>query len=75
MNNWKEFLEKLSKMQENIKILNLSQEKEEGTIWYQNQIIILQSFSQKFFFFFYDNDIHKTLILNNKKLKQIKNKI
>ena len=74
MNNWKEFLEKLSKMQENIKILNLSQEKEEGTIWYQNQIIILQSFSQKFFFF-YDNDIHKTLILNNKKLKEIKNKV
>ena len=27
------------------------------------------------FFFFYDNDIHKTLILNNKKLKEIKNKV
>ena len=40
-------LEKLWKMLENIEILNLSQQKEEETIWCQNQIIILQSFSQK----------------------------
>ena len=42
------FLEKLWKMLENISILNLSQQKEEKTIWCQSQIIILQSFSQKF---------------------------
>ena len=34
-------------MLENIEILNLVQEKEEETIWCQNQTIILQSFSQK----------------------------
>ena len=39
-----QFLEKLWKMLENIEILNLSQQKEEETIWYQNQIIILQGF-------------------------------
>ena len=33
----------------NIDILNLSQQKEEETIWFQNQIIILQSFSQKIY--------------------------
>ena len=38
-------LEKLWKMLENIEILNLSQQKEEETIWCQNQIIMLQSFS------------------------------
>ena len=43
----KPFLEKLWKMWENIKILNLSQQKEEETIWCQNQMIILQGFSQK----------------------------
>ena len=36
-------------MLENIEILNLSQQKEEETIWCQNQIIILQSFSQKIY--------------------------
>ena len=30
-----------------IKILNLPQQNEEKTLWCQNQIIILQSFSQK----------------------------
>ena len=30
-----------------IGILNLLQQKKQETIWYQNQIIILQSFSQK----------------------------
>ena len=34
-------------MWENIEILDLSQQKEEETIWCQSQIIILQSFSQK----------------------------
>ena len=42
-----QFLEKLWKMWENIEILNLPQQKEEGTIKYQNQIIVLRSFSQK----------------------------
>ena len=40
---------KLWKMLENIEILNLSQQKEEETIWFQNQIIILQSFSQEIY--------------------------
>ena len=44
-----QFLKKLWKMLENIEILNLSQQKEEETIWCQNQIIILQSFSQKIY--------------------------
>ena len=30
-----------------IKILNLTQQNEEKTLWCQNQIIILQSFSRK----------------------------
>ena len=43
-----QFLEKLWKMWENIEmLLILSQNKEEETVWCQNQIIILQSFSQK----------------------------
>ena len=37
----------LWKTWENIEILNLSQQKEEEIIWCQNQIIILQRFSQK----------------------------
>ena len=41
-----QFSEKLWKLRGKIKILNLSQQKEEETIWFQNQIIILQSFSQ-----------------------------
>ena len=32
------------KTMENIDILNLSQQKEEETIWFQNQIIILKIF-------------------------------
>ena len=44
-----QFLEKLWKMLENREILNLSQQKEEETIWCQNQIIILQSFPQKIY--------------------------
>ena len=43
-----QFLEKLLKMQGNINILNLSQQKGE-TVWYQTQIMILQSFSQKIY--------------------------
>ena len=34
-------------MGENIEILNLSRQKEEETIWCQNQTVILQDFSQK----------------------------
>ena len=33
----------------NIDILNLSQQKKEETVQYQNQIIILQSFSQNIY--------------------------
>ena len=33
----------------NIEISNLSQQKKEETLWYQNQIIILQSFLQKIY--------------------------
>ena len=40
-----QFLEKLQKMWENREILNLLQQKGEETIWCQNQIVILQSFS------------------------------
>ena len=43
-----QFLEKLWKMLENIEILNLSQQKEEETIWYHNQIIIPKVFHRKF---------------------------
>ena len=38
-----QFLEKLWNMQENLDILNLSQQKEEETIWCWNQINVLQS--------------------------------
>ena len=37
------------KTMENIEILNLSQEKKQELIQYRNQIIILQSFSQKIY--------------------------
>ena len=40
-------LGKLCAMWENIDILNLSQQKLKETLWCQNQIIILPSFSQK----------------------------
>ena len=40
--------QKLWKILENTEILNLSQQKEEETIWCLNQIIISQSFSQNF---------------------------
>ena len=43
------FLKKLLDTRENIDILNFSQQEEEETIWYQNQIIILQFFLQKVF--------------------------
>ena len=43
-----QFLENLWKMLENIEILNLSQQKEEETIWYHNQIIIPKVFDRKF---------------------------
>ena len=42
-----QFLEKLWKMLESMEILNFPQQKNEESIWCQNQIIILQSFSQK----------------------------
>ena len=43
------FLEKLWKIWENIDILNLSQQKQRQTIWYQNQIMTLQeSIHRKF---------------------------
>ena len=41
-----EYLEKLWEILENIDILNLSQQNEKETIWCQNQIIILERFSQ-----------------------------
>ena len=40
---------KAMEMWENIEILNLSEQKEGEIIWCQNQIIILQSFSQKIY--------------------------
>ena len=43
-----EFLENYEK-REKADILNFSQQKEEETIWCRNQIIILQSVSQKFY--------------------------
>ena len=43
------FLEKQCKMGEQIEILNLSQQIEEEAIWWQNQIIILQSFLRKMY--------------------------
>ena len=54
---------KLWKMWENIEMLNLSQQKEEVPIWCQNQIIILQSFSQK-----------KKLAIEMKKTETLMNK-
>ena len=42
-----QFLEKLLKMGDNMEILNLRQQKEEETIWCQNQIVRLTGFSQK----------------------------
>ena len=42
-----QFFKKLWKILENKRILNLPQHKKEDTIWFQNQIIILQGFSQK----------------------------
>ena len=58
-----QFLGKLLKMRENIEILKLSQQKEEETIWCQNQTIILTKF-------FTENllalDIEKAKILMNK---------
>ena len=44
-----QFLEKLSEIRQNIKILNLSKHEEEGTILCQNQIIILYRFSQNIY--------------------------
>ena len=44
-----EYLEKLWEILENIEILNLSQQNEKETIWCQNQIIILQRFSQNLY--------------------------
>ena len=43
-----QYFEKLLEIWENIQIWNLLQQKEEETIWCQNQIIILQRLSQKF---------------------------
>ena len=42
-------LEKLWKMLENIAILNLSLQKEEKNVWFQNQIIIVQSVSRNIY--------------------------
>ena len=44
-----QFLEKLWKMWGNIEIFNFPQQKEEGIIKYQNQIIILQNFLKEIF--------------------------
>ena len=44
-----QFLEKLWKMLENIAILNLSLQKEEKNVWFQNQIIIVQSVSRNIY--------------------------
>ena len=43
-----QFLAKLWKILENIEGLNLSQQEEEGTIQYQNQIIITQNLFTKY---------------------------
>ena len=53
-------------MCENIDILNLSQQKEESTIQYQNQIIIIQNISKMFFSNRNENKKQKTQILMNK---------
>ena len=44
-----QFFEKTMEYFKKYKVLNLLQQKEEETIWCQNQIIILQSFSQKIY--------------------------
>ena len=44
-----QFLKKLCRMRENIENSSLSQHKEEKTIWCQNEIIILLSFSHKIY--------------------------
>ena len=44
-----QFLEKLWKMWGNIETFNFPQQKEEGIIKYQNQIIILQNFLKEIF--------------------------
>ena len=41
------FEKTMENLKKDIEILNLSQHKEQETIWCQNQIIILQSFSHK----------------------------
>ena len=48
-NDFEEYFSKLMNNTENIGIQNLSQQKKEETTWYQNQIIILQNFSQKIY--------------------------
>ena len=57
-----QFLEELWKILGNIKILNLSQQKEEETIWCENEIIILKVFYRKLI----SNSNEKTEILMNK---------
>ena len=42
-------MEKLWKIEENIEVLNLSQQKKEEILLCQNQIIIMQSFSKKIY--------------------------
>ena len=44
-----EILEKPWKISDKIDILNLSQNKEEETIWCKNQMIILHNFSLKIY--------------------------
>ena len=44
-----QFLEKTTENVRKHRDIKLSQQKEEETIWCQNQIIILQSFSQKMY--------------------------
>ena len=58
------FEEKLWKMWENIEILNLSQQKEEETIWCQKQIIVLQSFLQKHLLVIEMKNTHRYLWTN-----------
>ena len=47
MNNVFQFLEKPWKIFKTIQTLKLYKERKEETIWYQNQIVKQQSFSQK----------------------------
>ena len=44
-----QFFKKLWEVSENTEMLNLSQQKEGETIWCQNQVMMLQSFSQKIY--------------------------